>query len=373
MNSDEPKSCSTCTIGLLTMACQAAYMLQENDRVDQGAEALREQTFINIAQHGYAITRSVLPGENGGTGKTPLAAVCLEPLNSVNPIVISFRGTDSVGDVLSDARLGTLGVVETGFRNAAFAFYKTIRERNPDREIILTGHSLGGHIAQYVATKAYNTDTNLQSRALLHVRTFNTAPINTKHSAIFEYNPELLTHFVNYRLASDAVSDLPLQQYYGKTFVFPCDKGILDSHPLETIIQYLPKAVQAQTVGSSSESDALHNQLIEFIQGNSHSYQCRVEAQFFSRYRAGARNLEAMKTYLPEILESVKIMDYDKAIPKLKALHNNLDGKVSSGMIVDLLADTECAVKKQRINSWWNMIQKEHDDPSDSSASAKPV
>ena len=123
MSSNEPERCSRCTIGLLTMACQTAYMLRENNLVDLTGSPRHHRTLTGLAKHGYAITRSIAPESAGGQGQTPLAALCLEPQDRTSPIIISFRGTNTRSDLVSDARLGTLGVVETDFRNAAFEFY----------------------------------------------------------------------------------------------------------------------------------------------------------------------------------------------------------------------------------------------------------
>lgn len=53
-------------------------------------------------------------------------------------------------------RLSTLGVVEKEFRDAAFQFYEDIKKANPGRQIVLAGHSPGGNLTQYVATKGVN-------------------------------------------------------------------------------------------------------------------------------------------------------------------------------------------------------------------------
>lgn len=149
---------SKCTIRLLTQACQAVSRIKKNNIIDPTEDESHSQILIDMAKNGYAITKSIAPIGVQGTGETSLAALCLEPQDPQSPIVISFRGTKTGKDVISDIRLSTLGVVEKEFRDAAFKFYEDIKKANPGRQIVLTGHSLGGHLAQYVATKAYNTD-----------------------------------------------------------------------------------------------------------------------------------------------------------------------------------------------------------------------
>lgn len=293
---------STCTVGLLLTAAQAAYRVGENDIINPESHATNTQLLMDAASHGYVITKSIAPMRNKGSGQSPLAAVCLEPQDPKAPLVISYRGTDTMGDVISDLRLTSTGIIEKKFRDAAFNFYLDVRAQHPNREIIITGHSLGGHLAQYVGVKAYNTDANLQANHLLQVRTFNSAPISTTHSAVFDKDPESASQFVNYRLSPDLVSNSPLQQYYGNTFVFPSDKNALVSHKLGTLRDNLPETILNQEVTADTEFGKKQNMLIERIKGVESSYQCRVEGQFFSRFRAGPKNLEKMQETFPEVL-----------------------------------------------------------------------
>ncbi len=73
------------------------------------------------------------------------------------PIVISFRGTDNtdaygkVSDIWSGWLAG-VGDSRGSQIRQAIDFYKKIRDANPGKEIVLTGHSLGGGLAGLVAT-----------------------------------------------------------------------------------------------------------------------------------------------------------------------------------------------------------------------------
>jgi len=336
---------SNCTIRLLAVASKAAYCIKKDNNIDPNYKSYNE-VLTDISTHGYEITRSIAPINSLGTGTTPLAAVCLSPKDDPqSPIIISYRGTRVAGDVISNVVLGTTGVVEKLFRDEAYNFYQKIREENPNRQIILTGHSLGGHLAHYVATKAYNTDYNLVSNPLIQVRTFNTAPLNTTHSAVFGNNQGLLAQFVNYRLSSDIVSDLPMQEYPGNTFAFPCAKNLVDAHLIGTISKSLPEEILNQRVGGSSEFDKNNNLLIEMINGVKGGYQCHVNGQFFSKFRAGATNLKAMEEGFPDVIKAIERRDYTGAIQKLTEIDGKLQGEVSKD-IIDVLKKSTAAIEQ---------------------------
>lgn len=167
---------SKCTVRLLTVATESTYKVRKDNAMDPSIEA-HKLLLDEMESHGYTLTEAIAPIGSEGTGTTPLGAVCLSPTDSQGPIIIAFRGTKAAGDVVSDMRIMATGVVEANFRNAAFEFYQKIQKANPGREIVLCGHSLGGHLAQYVATKAYNTNPDLLANPTLQVRTFNTAPV----------------------------------------------------------------------------------------------------------------------------------------------------------------------------------------------------
>lgn len=149
----------------------------------------------------------------------------------------------------------------------------------------------------------------------------------------------IASQFVNYRLSPDVVSDLPLKKYYGNTFVFPCAQGWMASHKMGTMMTTLPEDILSQTVGTS-DSSKKHNLLVELTNGVMQSYQCRVEGQFFSRFRSGAQNLAKMQKELPSVLESIKAGDYDAAIVKLDEIQRTLSGSVSVGIINVLIQST---------------------------------
>ena len=335
---------SECTVELMAIASAAVYKVKKDDKID---EQEYQQTLADIKSHGYEYENAIAPMTSGGSGTTRLGALCLKPKDDKSPIVISFRGTKSGYDVLSDINIGLTGTAGKNLREAAYKYYQKIQKQNPGREIVLTGHSLGGHLAHYVGTKAYNEEPQLQEKPSIQVRTFNTAPCDTAHKAVFQKKPHLLSNFVNYRLSKDVISDLPLQKYQGNTFVFPYKPETLfqvdsyKAHLLNTIKKTIPDDVLVQKVGADNQSSKNHNLLVELARGITSSYQCRVEGQFFSKFRAGSRNLEKMQDALPKVIESLNNKNYEDAIIKLKALEGQLEGKMSNHMIDTLMRSIE--------------------------------
>ncbi|GGI93274.1 lipase family protein [Legionella impletisoli] len=345
---------SKCTVGLLAHFAQAAYRVKRRDDgndsfidpTDRKSGTKYARGLMLYAENGYAITKAITPEKKGtnlptGDKKTnaSLAALCFEPQDNQSPIVISYRGTKTLRDVGSDMSLLSRGVVGKKFRDAAYEFYQEVRAQYPNREIILTGHSLGGHIAQYVATKAYH-ENQFQERdkESILVRTFNSAPIRTKHSVVFKDYPHLKEQYKNYRMSADIISDSPLKDYYGDSFVFKSNRK--KAHSMDTVHQVLPEEVKALSVGKTPDNCAMHNRLLEALQGVKHSYQCRVNGQYFSRHRAGRMNLDKMDKAFPEIQKDIQNKDYDGALEKLAALKESVKGKRSSTLIQALMETT---------------------------------
>ena len=85
-----------------------------------------------------------------GTAWGGFAAVAYKN-NITNEIVIAFRGTDSPMDILiSDSQIAFNLTPQQA--TAAVNFYEKVLQENPDSSISITGHSLGGALAQYVAS-----------------------------------------------------------------------------------------------------------------------------------------------------------------------------------------------------------------------------
>ena len=78
--------------------------------------------------------------------KTGFAAVALR---HGDEIIIAFRGTDDIIDYGNDSTMWLLRKLPDQAYNALM-FYDAIKKKYPQTEILLTGHSLGGSLAQIV-------------------------------------------------------------------------------------------------------------------------------------------------------------------------------------------------------------------------------
>ncbi|PWY56628.1 hypothetical protein DGG96_05765 [Legionella qingyii] len=114
-----------CTIGLLLSAAHLAYRVvgKDNDLRDEKRDAYvtTEQLECDIDKSGYRITKKTNADVINSNG---LTAVRLEPNDNKSPIIISFRGTDSIRDVFSDINVLLTGTVERKLQKKAFSFLK---------------------------------------------------------------------------------------------------------------------------------------------------------------------------------------------------------------------------------------------------------
>ncbi|MCW8409836.1 DUF2974 domain-containing protein [Legionella sp. PATHC035] len=295
-----------CTIRLLLDAAQLAY------RIEGKENKLREDE--NETSEGYVYTKTLTEGianaeykieaktNPEAEGTEALAAVCLKPMDdeSTSPIIISYRGTAAIRDVASNINLTLTGTVGKKLQEEAYDFYEKAKLQFPNREIIIVGHSLGGHLAQYVGARAYATDRDLQESRKLHVRTFNTASIDSLHGrSLTKEHPGLFAQFCNYRLDMDIVSGLrvaenlgglPTPRYYGNTFSFSTDKNRLAAHPLRAMREVIPDNVQDLVVGGTNQAERDLNTLKEAVLGIKEAYAAHIKGQWFSTFRMGSQN-----------------------------------------------------------------------------------
>lgn len=337
----QPSQRGHCTIGLLAHCCDASYRVREDVLIDVDKDPYKE-TVLAIHKANYTMEPlySKVPMRSSGTSETSLGvSVFSSPHDQMAPVIITYRGTKDLRlDIPSDINLGITGTVSDSLAEAAYQTYLSVSKGFPGRQIILSGHSLGGHLAHYVAARAYTEDPALVASPSVQVRTFNTAPYRSKkYRKVLDDNPRIEAQFINYRLHNDVVSSLPLQEYPGNTFHFRSTKGKLASHTMGAMHQCIPEDVKAQVVGKSSEQTKYQGLLTELVNGSLNTYRCRIKAQYASKFRRGSDNLKEMEKAFPLIVEDIKKNDTESAIKKLLICRAELKGKRSIKTIDDLL------------------------------------
>lgn len=88
---------------------------------------------------------------------------------SNNKIIISFRGTNELGDLLGSDLDIAMGNIPSVSYIYAQNFYTAIKSAFPDCEIEFTGHSLGGAIAQLMGAKYGNKTVTFNAPGMLEL------------------------------------------------------------------------------------------------------------------------------------------------------------------------------------------------------------
>ena len=103
-------------------------------------------------------------------------------------VVVSYTGTNPDGDFIKDG-LTDIYSIGHGFGyhyDNAYTFYEKMAEKYGAENLILTGHSLGGNVAQRVALK-YNARMTI---------VYNPAPLYVRATAMYE-NPYVVENIQN--------------------------------------------------------------------------------------------------------------------------------------------------------------------------------
>lgn len=123
-----------------------------------------------------------------------------------NNIAISYRGTDTPKDfILSDIPMGTKILLPVQYKNAN-EVYKQIKQMYPNANITLTGHSLGGSLAQLISAE--------NNCPAVTFNAYGTGDI-LNHTG---YNRKNL-NIINYGNPNDVIFKLNYDKQPGRTFL----------------------------------------------------------------------------------------------------------------------------------------------------------
>ncbi len=126
---------------------RAVYEGNGNATVDETLQLNR------TLEDGTSVTTQInSSGQNVYSTSSGMQAVAFR--NAQNEIVIAYRGTElnDIGDVSSDINI-LLGNIPQAQLTDAENFYKAVVAQYGDENIVITGHSLGGAIAQIIGSK----------------------------------------------------------------------------------------------------------------------------------------------------------------------------------------------------------------------------
>lgn len=147
-----------------------------------------------------------------------------------NNLIIAYKGTDDMKDIVSDLQMFQNKIPEQ-YADAK-KFYEQIKEQYPNKSITLTGHSLGGSLAQLVAS---------ENKDVVSV-TFAAHGIDSiiKNNEGLKDNKNTYNYVSNKDLVSSSTT------HTGFTNAIHTADGTLDSHKISNFVKYLEKNKEAQ-------------------------------------------------------------------------------------------------------------------------------
>nr|WP_058441596.1 Mbeg1-like protein [Legionella brunensis] len=270
---------SNCTIELLLNVCEYVYAdyaelspakkitdqkNQSNNPHPQEKEL--EKSILNSQYRVYAAKSFKGIGTIHDTGLNEYPGlgygvfVPLEPENNNEPIIIAYRGSYVYQDVLEDVKIGLTGATGKQYQEEAYNVYLAVRKQWPNRNIVLTGHSLGGYMANYIGQRA---SAEKDDEQLIHVRTFNSPGLHSNHeNNMVSHNKKLKQPNVfHYSLWADP---LRLTSRTGQHIIcFKESRIPTIAHSLNSLMADIPDEIKAITVGLSS-IEAMKEAIIGF-------------------------------------------------------------------------------------------------------------
>jgi hypothetical protein len=159
------------------------------------------------------------------SGRGGFSMVICKPLKPGVPAVVAFRGTDDMADVLAD--LGSGGPGEEQFRANLSLIQHVTQSAGRMGPMVLTGHSLGGALAQLTAA------TFGRSLSIAEVVTFQSAGVSAeliqKFNALAQGKKPQVTHWI---AENDSVSTTGAGMLKGTTYEVRNQKHSAEANPV---------------------------------------------------------------------------------------------------------------------------------------------
>lgn len=199
---------STLNPTLYSLFAKACYCKDKSNNKIDAQKAINSWLNVGVDENPIWEVLNVSGNEENGVGTAWGGFAAVAYKNTLtNEIVIAYRGTDSPLDILiSDGQIAFNLTPQQA--SAAVNFYEKVLAENEDCSISITGHSLGGALAQYVASLKHVPAT-----------TFNAPGVNIPNGGTSE-------NIINYVNMNDFIGCL--NTHIGETRYFLPD-GIYDN------------------------------------------------------------------------------------------------------------------------------------------------
>lgn len=175
-------------------------------------------------------------------------------LSNGNDIIIAYRGTESGQDIRNDVAMAKSKIPAQAID--AIRIYDKVKREHPNTNITVTGHSLGGSLAEIVS--------GIRGTLAVTFNAYGIRDMFRNKNALKEDN------VVNYVNEYDAVSMVNGQNHIGEIFaVSKKTNGFIDNHRAENIGD-LPKRVQKTPEDIKETTQRIHpnsSQIKDIISG----------------------------------------------------------------------------------------------------------
>ena len=222
-----------------------AYNIHQNGaRTPQQLIAMHK-AFLAKAPAGYKVLKTLYDPKSG------LKYVCYVPLSHLGnrPMLFAIGGSWSFTDFLADLNLGVVQRRTPAFKRMEEMVAKYVSEGN---SVIITGHSLGGGLAQAFAYDVQKMIDGVEKAGEVRMVSWNAFGAKELLTRSGGYDPQIAAKIdaVNYYLPGDRVSGIGT--HIGKVMALPS----LPRHLMEPIAKHLLTAVEASIAQGDGLADA---------------------------------------------------------------------------------------------------------------------